>query len=428
MARQGLLASASLIGILMLGGAAAAQTAGPKAPFKAILDGEADANLGVISGQQNIAHDRDVGMEQNVWMRFFFEATSDNGLTYGWYVRMLGTSSTVTFNGFTVDREAIYLKHPTWGTVEVGGGTSGGKNGIPFVTADWGPITTSQRYLGPDGGLEFIFIRDALPATIINNLSKIGADNVDIRRTMHVFYATPTWNGFGLMASYAPDGTSRNEEQFVTSTAGTPVTTSSTTTTQYQNLFDGALLWSGTMGPVALHTGVDYVWGQSKNVFSLTGSTQANNNVSSVHTGFAANLFGFQLAVDYTYAGSSLQPHIGNLNDVSMWGWSTGLNYYLGPWTMGGYYWYARAPGIFAPLPAGSSLGGQIFPVAQTANGIWEMNIYEIGVGYTLAPGLKIYQTGFYYSDYNTHVPVGSPGKFRHPTGQVFLTGVALAW
>jgi outer membrane protein OmpU len=423
-----LVGTTALAAGLLATGLAQAQTAGPKAPFSAILDGEANANFGIISGQQNTAHNRDVGMEQNVWMRFFFEGHADNGLTYGWYVRMLGTSSAVADSGFTIDREAIYLKHPAWGTVELGEGTAGGKNGIPFVTADWGPPTTSRFYLGPDGGLEDQFIKDPLPQTILNNLSKIGANNFDIRRTNHIFYQTPGWNGVSLSAAYAPDGTQRNEEQFVTSTAGTPVTTSSTSTTQYQNLVDLGLLYTGEIGPVALKTGVDYVYGQSKNVFSLAGSTQANNQINSVHTGFALNYAGLQWAVDYTYAGSSAAPHIGNLNDVSMWGWSTGLEYFLGPWTFGGYYWYGRAPGIFAPLAAGASLGGQVFPVAQTAGGVWEMNNFEVGVGYTIAPGLKLYEAAFFYSDYNTHVPTGSSGNLRNPTGQVYLTGISVAW
>jgi len=179
---------------------------------------------------------------------------------------------------------------------------------------------------------------------------------------------------------------------------------------------------------VAWRTGIDYVYGQSKNVFTTTGSTQANNNINGWHAGVQANVFGFQWAVDYTYAGYSAQPHLGNLDRLTSWGWSTGLEYFVGPWTLGGYYWYLRAPGIFAPLAAGASVGGQIFPVAQTANGVWEMNFYELGIGYTLAPGLKLYQAAFYYSDYNTHVPVGGPGHFRHPTGQAYITGVSVAW
>jgi predicted porin len=429
MTRQVLLGTTGLIFVLSLASAASAQTAGPKAPFTAILDGEVNANLGIISGQRNNAHDRDLGMEQNVWMRFFFEGKADNGLTYGWYTRMLGTSSSVSVAGFTVDREAIYLRHPSWGTVELGEGTSGGKEGFPFVTADWGPVTSSRFYLGPDGGLEALFIKDPLPATILSNLSKIGADNVDIRRTNHIYYGTPVWNGFSVNASYAPDGTQRNEEQFVTSTAGVPVTISSTSTTQYQSLMDASVNYAAALGPVALRTGVNYVHGQSKNVFSATGSTQANDAINSVHTGFRANYLGFQWAVDYTYAGNSERPHIANLNpNVKMWGWSTELEYFFGPWVVGGYYWFARAPGVFAPLAAGATLGGQVFPVAQTGNGAWEMNNFELGVGYTLAPGLKLYQAAFYYSDYNTHVPVGAPGKFRNPTGQVYITGIAFAW
>src|SRR4051812_4743438 len=138
--RRTLQASTALIGAVMLAGAASAQTAGPKAPFTAILDGEVDGNLGILSGTQNSGanngHQRDFGFVQNAWMRFFFEGKADNGLTYGWYVRIMGTSSWITKNGFSNDRESMYFRHPTFGNVEIGNGSATGKLGFPYVRAD----------------------------------------------------------------------------------------------------------------------------------------------------------------------------------------------------------------------------------------------------------------------------------------------------
>src|SRR3569832_2002240 len=74
--RKVLCGSTALVGAFMLASAATAQTAGPKAPFTAILDGEVNGNIGILSGTQNSGtnggHQRDFGMEQNAWMRFFF--------------------------------------------------------------------------------------------------------------------------------------------------------------------------------------------------------------------------------------------------------------------------------------------------------------------------------------------------------------------
>src|SRR3954471_2939288 len=158
MLRKLLFGSTALIGAVMLAGTASAQTAGPKAPFTAILDGEVDGNVGILGGTQNSGanngHQRDFGFVQNAWMRFFFEGKADNGLTYGWYVRIMGTSSTISAHGFSNDRELMYFRHPTSGTAEGGHGSSTGKPGFPFVRADWGPSSSSQSYPGPDGKLE----------------------------------------------------------------------------------------------------------------------------------------------------------------------------------------------------------------------------------------------------------------------------------
>ena len=410
---------------MMLHDPAAAQSAGPKAPFTAILDGDINTNIGVISGQQNTSHNRDFGQETNAWLRFFFEGKADNGLTYGWYVRILGTSSSITNNGFSNDRESLYLRG-NFGTVEIGNGASWSRRGAPAVAADWGPPTTAQSYLGPDGKLENVFVKDPNANRIYNAAIKLGADNISEGRIEHIAYFSPEIAGFQAGIAVAPDGQARNEEQFVTSTAGTAITQSATNLTQFQNIIAGGITKKLEFGPVATASQVEYIHAQSKNIFGPgNAATQANRNVSSVHTGLRANYAGFQWAVDYTYAGNSDTPKIGNLNpNVSNWGWSTGLEYFIGPWVVGGYYWYARQPGLFAPTTA---LGAP-----RTANGLWEMNNYEIGAGYTIAPGLKAYGAAYYYNDYDTHVTVAqnavNSGNQRNPHGQLYLLGMAFDW
>jgi predicted porin len=417
-------AAAAAVGAIALPLSAEAQTAGPKAPFTAILDGDVNTNFAVISGQQNASHNRDFGMEQNGWLRFFFEGTSDNGLTYGFYVRTLSSSDSITANGFSNDRESIYLRG-NFGTVEIGNGASWSRRGAPNVTADWGPPTQAQNYLGPDGKLEDKLIKDANENRIFAAMRMIGSDNISEGRIEHIAWFSPEIKGFQFGLSVAPDGTSRNEETFTTSTAGTPNTTSTTSLAQFQNVVAGGVVYKHQLGPVVTASQVEYVHAQSKNVFTPTGSTQANKDVSSVHTGFKANWAGFQFAVDYTYAGHSASPNIGNLNpNPTMWGWDVGLEYFLGPWTVGGFYQFARSPGLFGPT---TTLGA-----TRVAGGVWEMNIMGIGAGYQIAPGLKAYTEAFYYNDYDTHVTVATNALFagdqRNPHGQLYLVGLAFDW
>jgi hypothetical protein len=431
-----------LIGAVILASAASAQTAGPKAPFTARLDGEVNGNFGILSGTQNSGtnggHQRDFGMEQNGWLRFSFEAKADNGLTYGWNVRMLSTSSSISFDGFANDREGLYLRHPAWGLVSIGNDTSTGKQGFPTVNADWGPATTSQSYFGPDSKLEGAFLQttDTRAFAMYNTFIKDGSDNAfPSGRAMHIWYGSPTWNGLSIQADYEPDGASRNEEQFVTSTqSGAPSATQSLSASNMQNIMSTNLQYRAEIRGVALQTGIQYAHGQSKNLFTTTGSNQAFKDANSWETGIKANYAGFQFGVMYTWYGQTGVPKavtggtgpVGKVNDT--WGWSTGLEYFTGPWVIGGYYWFGRAAGTYQLSAAGTPLtnvGG-----VTAGNGAFEMNNYAVGVGYTVAPGLKLYGELFYYDYYNTHIAASAsnPNNGRNPNGQVYIIGTSLAW
>ena len=421
-----------------------AQTAGPKAPFKAILDGEAVGTFGILSGVQNSGnnggHARDFGMEQNAWMRFFFEAKADNGLTYGWNVRILGTSSTITFNGFSNDREGIYFRHDAWGTLSIGNDTATGKQNIPVVLADWGPPTSSQSYLGPDGKLEGEFLRttDTRAFQIFNSFIKLGSDDAfPSGRAMHIWYGTPTYAGFSASMDYQPDGTSRNEEQFVTSTqSGAPSASQSLSSTNFQNVWSVNLSWKGEWMGAAWAPMVQYAHGQSKNLFGLAGGTEFSNqafkDINSYEAGVKVNYAGFQFGIEGTWYGQTEVPKqqtggtgpIGNTPDT--WGWATGLEYFMGPWVVGGYYWYGRAPGTFQLGTVGTALTNVNGVTA--GNGVFEFNYYAGGIGYTVAPGLKLFGELFYYNMYNTHILSTASNSGRNLTGQVYIFGTSISW
>jgi hypothetical protein len=427
----------ALVAAVFLAAGAEAQTAGPKAPFTAILDGEVNANFGIQSGTQNTAHARELGMQQSAWMRFFFEGKADNGLTYGWYVRTLGDSSAIAVDKFSNDRESMYFRHPSWGTVEIGTGTSTGKRGFPFVLADWGPPTSSQNYLGPDGKLERLFVTDPNGQTILALFDKVGTDNAfPSGRAEHIWYGSPEWSGVSFSADYTPDGATRNEEQFVTTTqAGAPSTSQSLSESNFQNAVSIGVNYQGVLGPVALATGVQYAHAQSKNNYGLAGGTEFSNQAfrdpNSFHTGVKMNYAGFQWGLDYSWYGRSALPKAlaAGSAPVTTWGWGTGIEYFTGPWVVGGYYTYSRGAGIVFPAGTTSvSLNG----IPQANNGLFEGNRYALGAGYTVAPGLKIYSEFFYYDTFDTHVTVAqnavSAANPRNPNGQVFILGTSFAW
>src|SRR5262249_38334129 len=119
--------------------------------------------------------------------------------------------------------------------------------------------------------------------------------NISEGRVEHISYFSPELAGFSFGFSYAPDGQARNEEQFVTSTAGSAITQSATNLTQYQNIFAGGVTYKREFGPLATSSQVEYIHAQSKDLLGPgNAATQANRNVSSVHTGLKANYAGFQ--------------------------------------------------------------------------------------------------------------------------------------
>src|SRR5438874_1010114 len=107
-AGKGRLRTTTILAASIIAGQAMAQTAGPKAPFTAILDGNAQSYVGIQSGSTNNgtanvvtapaanSHGRALGWHQDAEGRFTFRATADNGLSYGYFARFPLTSSSIS--------------------------------------------------------------------------------------------------------------------------------------------------------------------------------------------------------------------------------------------------------------------------------------------------------------------------------------------
>jgi outer membrane protein OmpU len=422
--RKLLLAATAITAVATMAHAASAQTAGPKAPFVAVLDGSAVFTLGVPSAGQNSAHSRDLGMRQDADMRFKFEAKADNGLLYGWYVRIEGESSSVAVDTRSINREWIYLVDPNWGGIQLGTAnnpvtsTFGGACGS-IVPANYGPCGAPNQF-GPDGDLEAKHIVDPNALAIDGALARTGASNLRIGQGTKIRYDSPKIAGFVFRLAYQPDGRQRNEEQFVTDTVGAAAIASSADEGggflgKFQNMVDASLTYTGAFGPVANMSGIDFTHADAKD---LTFGTAVAKPINATLVGTQFTYAGWTWGIAYNWVGQSgysntvSQP--GGASPVKSWGWSTGIEYDIGPWQMGAWYQYARSQGAFA------------------SNGLIDLNYFGIGAGYTVAPGLKLIGEGFLYDDHNTHLTVAQaavlPGHPRNPHGQIYLAGVDLEW
>ena len=428
---------------------AAAQTAGPKAPFSLLLSGDVQTYWGIQSGGTNNgsqapvtnpkadSHGRALGAVQNAEFRFTFTGRADNGLNYGWYGRFRGESDTINFNGFSVDREDLFLRHARWGEVQLGDNSSG-DGGFPFTQPDYGPLENVNS-LGPDGGSEQQLFSDPNAITIDGVLSHLGnAGAITGSRAERIYYKSPNLNGFVAIATWGPDGTSRNEEQFTTTTTATPQAISTRSQTKYQNVAVLNLKYQWSAGDWSGIFGGGVTTARGKYVYTPAGRQKAVSDMLGYFGATSVQWRDLRFAVDYTWKGKSQQlenPTLANptgpvnSNHPTAWGYSLLLERYSyaiyqpddkgptgGDWGYGFWYQYARDAGPF------------------TSNGIWELNYFGLGGGYWIAPGLQIFSEAFYFNDYNTH-PVGANGGFlgtaanqRNPHGQIYFVGLSVEW
>jgi hypothetical protein len=433
------LRTTTILAAALLAGPAAAQTAGPKAPFTAILDGNVQSYFGVQSsstnnGTSNVvtapvanSHGRAFGMHQDAEGRFTFQATADNGMTYGYFARFPLTSSAISVDGFSIDREDIFFRHPAYGLVEIGNNRGTSKTGFPYTACAWGPQSSVNQTCA-DGQSEKGLISDPNMLQIDGNVTRYGADNpIGAGRSLHLWYLSPEiLRGWTVAFEYGPDGTGRNEEQFVTSTNATTVTISSSSVSKMMNIAGtathyifGTGEWGGKVG-----AGVGYAEG--KYIYTPTGKSKAITDALTTTENFSLQWRDIRFAIGHSWKGKSQSAPIA-VNRITAWGYSVVLErvsykvYGLdsrgpqaGDWAYSVWYQYARDKGLYS------------------STGLWEANYFGGGGGYWVATGLQMFAGVFVYSDYNTHpdnamgTPAGTSGTLanqHHPKGQVYFAG-----
>lgn len=439
----------------VIAASAMAQTAGPKAPFTAFLDGDVQAYIGVQSGTKNNgtvnpqtsaaapvanSHGRALGMYQNAELRPTFQGRADNGLTYGWFAKIDGASSSITVAGFAVDREDLFLRHPDYGQIQFGNNSSTSKGAFPYTQCDYGPLLNVNS-LCADGGSEQFMLTDPNAVVLDGNLTKYGADNpVGGGRATHIYWASPRWSGFDFSLDYAPDGTKRNEEQFVTSTSATNISVSTSSQSRSTNISGAAVHYTWASGPWSGKIGANIGYSEGKYIYSPAGRTKAVSDGLATTEGASVQWRDIRFAAVHTWKGKSSNAAEGptavnpgansDFNKPTAWGYSLLLERYSysiyqpddkgpsgGDWGYGVYYQFARDAGPY------------------NTNGVWEINYLGVGGGYWIAPGLQVFSEAWFYSDWNTHpfggtntASFGTPANARHPSGQVYFAGISIEW
>lgn len=392
-----LLAGSAAVALVLGSAAAHADT-----KFEVRISGDAYFEAGFVD-QDNDEGLRSTEFQNRVRVNIIPKATTDSGLEYGARIRLrAGTSNTTT----TGDRAFIFLQGG-FGRVEAGVTNSFNDNqyisaptdytplGLVDRPASWigGATQTATGFRGADiaGGVGGALGGLTWPTLVPEgNASKIA-------------YYSPRFGGLQLGASYTPRSDSFNQDVNrvkATSASGAAVTNN------FQDLVEIGAQYKGEFGGVSLAASAGYFWGDA----SKSGSATDNyKDLNAWQVGAQVGYAGFSVGGSYlTYGKSGQNRGAGRFND-DFSNWTVGGQYKAGPLVVGVNYRQAEDPGSLA------------------VRGKRKVEFYEIGAGYTVAPGLTFQaQYDYYEADSDLRHPV--TGVSADDKGHVFLVRSVLTF
>src|SRR6266478_4895644 len=249
-------------------------------------------------------------------------------------------------------------------------------NSFAFTTAEFGPPT--GRSLDPGGGLQTQFLQGALRSRLEPLAARGVTASLFNDESLKVLYVLPKHNGWLGGVSFAADA----EDPRFDRLAQIGLVHE---TYWHQDVWR----WGGTYAHARADRAGDGAILRDLNSVSLGTSVVLND---SLDIGFAASYDGTS-GTSRLALGNSASPALG----------ATGsLNYNAGPWTVGGYYQYARAQ------VAGSGIGNA------------RLSAFEVGASYRFTTRLRFYGAWFLYELANDGVDANAVSG----GGSVFTLGL----
>ena len=358
-----LLAGCAAAALALGAGAANAQ-----AKFEVKVGGDAYFEGGYVN------EDRDEGA-RSVDFRNRFRVTvtptakADNGLEYGGRIRMRANSGANNARNMDADRGYIFAQG-AFGQVQLG--VTNSFNDATYVTApqDYLPLAIY------DGVTAWIGQTSDIGGGLAGlNGSMLSQSLVVENNATKIVYFSPRFAGLQVGASYTPR-TDDSNNSVDRSEFANARTSASAVTNSFQDVVELGLNYNATFGAVSVKVGGGYQWGESSDV---TGASFRDLNAwqAGAQVGFA----GFTIGGSYTDWGKSgLNRALGGAFADSAQVWQAGAQYTVGPIVVGAGWMYGKDSGTF------------------TAAGERDINVYEVGVSYTIAPGFAV-QAQYDYFD-----------------------------
>ncbi|AWK86059.1 porin [Azospirillum thermophilum] len=391
-----LLAGSAAVALALGAGAANAQ-----AKFEVKVGGDAYFEAGFVD------QDRDQGLRSTEFrnrMRLVVTPTAkaDNGLEYGARLRLRSVGGGSA--GRTTDNDRAYIfAQGTFGQVQLGVVNSfndqtyitSPQDYLPLgiydgVTAWIGGAATGNAPLfrGADIGGGLASLNGSLLAqslTVENNATKL-------------VYISPRFAGFQAGFSYTP----RNDSSNTDVNRVKPVISSNYNTT-FTDLVEVGANYVNNFGGVDFKASAGYFWGKAAD--DVAGTNLKNLNAWQV--GAQVGYAGFTVGGGYLDYGKSGQNDVTGLFTESARVWTAGVQYATGPIVVGANYKEGKDAGDVA------------------IRGNRKLQVVEVGVGYTVAPGLTL-QAQYDYFKVDTDLSTATVD--RDDKGNVVMVRSVLAF
>jgi len=359
-----LLAGSAAVALALGAGAANAQ-----AKFDVKVGGDAYFEGGYVD-QDLDSGLRSTEFRNRMRINIIPTAKADNGLEYGARLRIRSTGGNP---GRTTDNDRAYIfAQGSFGQVRLG--TQNTFSDETYITApqDYLPLGIYDgvtAFLG--GNANAVGSTDITGgAAGLNGGSMLGQSLVPDGNASKIVYFSPRFAGLQLGASYTPRNDSSNTDVNRAKPVATGVTQQYATT--FTDMVEVGANYSNTFGGVSLKASAGYYWGQAAD--NITVGTVSTNfkDLNAWQVGAQVGYAGFAIGGSYVDYGKSGQNERAGFFTENTRNWVVGVQYTTGPIVVGANYKNGKDAGSLA------------------VSGERELQVYEIGVGYTVAPGFTL--------------------------------------
>ncbi|XEY19494.1 porin [Azospirillum sp. HJ39] len=353
-----LLAGSAAIALALGAGAANAQ-----AKFDVKVGGDAYFEGGYVD-QDLDSGLRSTEFRNRMRINIIPTAKADNGLEYGARLRMRSVGG--ANNARTTDNDRAYIfAQGSFGQVRMG--TQNTFSDETYVTApqDYLPLGIYDgvtAFLGSNTDISGGFAS-------LNGGSMLVQSLVPDGNSSKIVYFSPRFAGLQVGASYTPRNDSSNTDVNRTDPVGTVAGQFATT---FTDMVEVGANYSNTFGGVALKASAGYFWGQAVDDVTAGGVSSNYKDLNAWQVGAQVGYAGFSVGGSYVDFGKSGQNERAGYFTENSRNWVVGVQYTTGPIVVGANYKNGK--------DAGSLL----------SRGERELQVYEIGVGYTVAPGFTL--------------------------------------